>query len=95
MPRFALALVLCASLLNGTAVIGASALAQNTGLSRCLDPATVLGAGGDVSDKELAAAQSACAQLRQSSTDRETLARINGAAGTIAKEMQRRQASAR
>ncbi len=95
MPRFALALVLCASVPHGVAAIGASALAQNSELSRCLDPATILGAGGDVSDKELAAAQSACAQLKQSSTDRETLARINGAAGTIAKEMQRRQASAR
>jgi hypothetical protein len=95
MPRFALALVLCASVPYGAAVIGAGAQAQDSELSRCLDASTILGAGGDVSDQELAAAQSACMGLKQSPPDEKTLARVNAALDTIAREMQRRQASAR
>src|SRR5262245_20190720 len=51
------------------------ALAANSELTRCLDASTIIGAGGDVSDQELRAAQNACAQLKQLSTDRDTLAR--------------------
>ncbi len=93
MPRFVLSLLLC--VLCGAAGIGASALAANSELSRCLDAATILGAGGDVSNQELKAAQSACARLKQSSPDRRTLARIDRAAETIDEEVQRRQAASR
>jgi hypothetical protein len=62
-------------------------------LSSCLDPSTKLLAGGDVDDKQLMAAQSACARLKQSSTDSRTIARLDAAAANIASELQRRQAS--
>ena len=62
--RLALALLLSSLAIDG-AVAGSN-------VSRCLDPATTLDAGGDVSDKELTAARQACAHLRQQSDlDRE------------------------
>ena len=64
--------------------------AEAADLAACLDPATVIGAGGDVSDKELAAAQGACAQLKQSTQDGKVLMRINAAAATLAAEAKRR-----
>ena len=90
MRRFILGLALCCAALQGAMVAGASAGDE---LSRCLDASTTLNAGGDVGDKELAAAQSACAHLKQSSQDSKTLARVNAAAATIADEVKRRQAS--
>ena len=95
MPRFVLAFVLCCCVSQGATVIGPSALAASNGLSLCLDASTTLGAGGDFSDQELTAAQSACTRLKQSSPDQKTLARVNAAAETIAEEVQRRQASGR
>ncbi len=95
MPRFVLAFVLCCCVSQGATVIGPSALAASNELSLCLDASTTLGAGGDVSDQELTAAQSACTRLKQSSPDQKTLARVNAAAETIAEEVQRRQASGR
>jgi len=86
MPRITLALILCC-----VAVHGAAAAAGE--LSSCLDPSTALLAGGDVGDKELVAAQDACARLKQSSSDRHTIARIDAAAANIADELRRRQAS--
>jgi hypothetical protein len=68
-------------------------MAAANDLSVCLDASTILQAGGDVGDKELTAAQNACAHLRQTSQDSKTLARVNAAAETIADEVQRRQAS--
>lgn len=91
MLRLCLSLLLCCCVLSGPAGLGASALAANSELSRCLDAATILGAGGDVSDQALKAAQSACASLKQSSPDRNTRARIDRAAETIDDEVQRRQ----
>ncbi len=86
MPRSVLALILCCLTLQG-----AAAAAGGDELSRCLDPSTTLNAGGDVSDKELTAAQSACAQLMQSTKDSKILARVNAAAETLASEAKHRQ----
>jgi hypothetical protein len=90
MRRFGLSLLLVSCLLCGAQGTGTGALAANSDLSRCIDPATVLSAGGDVSYQELKAAQSACARLKQSSPDRKTLLRIDHAAETIDEEVQRR-----
>ena len=95
MPRLVLRLVMFACMHHGAAIIGGNALAAGTELSSCLDAATILGAGGDVSDQELTAAQGACTRLKQSSTDRDTLARVKAAAETIDEEVQRRGGSAR
>jgi hypothetical protein len=81
-----LALVLVFSLAITAAVAGSN-------LSPCLDPATKLDAGGDVSDNELAAARQACAHLQQSDLDRGTRRRVGHAALTLSDEEQRRQGS--
>jgi hypothetical protein len=85
MPRAMLALIICAA--YGAAAAGGGEL------SSCLDPSTALLAGADIGDKELVAAQNACARLKQSSSDRHTIARIDAAAANIADELKRRQAS--
>ena len=85
MLRFGLALVLCCTALE--------AQAARPELSACLDPSTTLLAGGDVGDIKLMAAQNACARLKQSSSDRHTIARIDAAAANIADELRRRQTS--
>ena len=95
MPRFVLAFVFLACASHGAATIGASARAATSELMRCLDASTILGAGGDVSDQEFKAAQSACAQLKQSSTDKETLARVKAAAENIDDEVKRRGGAVR
>ena len=87
MRRLGLAL-----LLSGLAMSGAIAA---TDLSSCLDPSTTLDAGGDVSDKELAAARQACAHLQQSGLDAKTRVRVDHAASILNDEQQRRQASHR
>ena len=69
MPRIVLALVLCCAAMHGAAAAAGTAKAANEGLASCLDPSTTLLAGGDVGDKELMAAQNACARLKQSSSD--------------------------
>ena len=92
MPRFVLAFVFLACASHGVATIGASARAANSELMRCLDASTILGAGGDVSDQELKAA---CAHLKQSSTDKETLARVKAAAENIDDEVKRRGGAVR
>jgi hypothetical protein len=88
MPRVVVAFALAG-------LFATSTLAQNGELARCLDAWTIIGAGGDVSDQELKAAQSACAQLKQSSTDKQTLARVNAAAENIDEEVKRRAAGGR
>lgn len=90
MTRSVLALALCCLALQGAPAAAAPAGDE---LSRCLDPSTTLNAGGDVSDKELTAAESACAQLKQSIKDSKILARVNAAAETLATEAKHRQAS--
>jgi len=82
MLRFGLALFLCCAALQ--------AQAAGSDLGACLDPSTTLLAGGDVSDKELAAGQSACAHLKQTTQDDKLLLRINAASSTLATEAQRR-----
>jgi len=84
MKRLALALFFSSLAMTG-AVAGSD-------LSQCLDPATKLDAGGDVSDKELAAARQACAHLQQSASDEKTHRRIDHAASTLKDEQQHRQA---
>ena len=93
MPRIGLAIVLCCVAVHGAAAAGGTAKAANEGLARCLDPSTALLAGGDVGDKELVVAQNACARLKQSTSDRHTIARIDAAAANIADELRRRQTS--
>jgi hypothetical protein len=88
MPRVVVAFVLAAIGVTG-------ALAANSELTRCLDTWTTIGAGGDVSNQELKAAQSACAALKKSSTDKDTLARVNAAAENIDDEVKRRAAGGR
>ena len=83
-------MLLVSCLLCGAHVLGASALAANSDLSRCIDTSTILAAGGEVSNQDLKAAQSACARLKKSSPDSKTLARIDHAAETIGEEAQRR-----
>ena len=82
MLRFGLALFLCCTALE--------AQAAGNELSTCLDPSTTLLAGGDVSDKELAAGQSACEHVKQTTQDEKVLMRINASASTLASEAQRR-----
>jgi hypothetical protein len=89
MPRAMLALIICCTAAHGAAAAGGGEL------SSCLDPSTALLAGADIGDKELVAAQTACARLKQSSSDRHTIARIDAAAANIADELQRRQAAKR
>jgi len=93
MPRITLAFILCCVAVHGAAAAAGTAKAAGGELSSCLDPSTALLAGGDVGDKELVAAQDACARLKQSSSDRHTIARIDAAAANIADELRRRQAS--
>jgi hypothetical protein len=83
MKRLALALV---------AITGAVA---GSDLSPCLDPATRLDAGGDVSDKELTAARQACANLQGSELDAKSRRFVDHAASTLSDEQQHRQASHR
>jgi hypothetical protein len=85
MKRLGLVLVL-----SGLAITSAAA---ESNLSPCLDPATRLGAGGDVSDEELTAAQQACSHLLQSGVDSQTRKRIDHSASLLSDEQRRRQAS--
>ena len=89
MLRVVVALVL-AGILTTSALAAA-----NSELTRCLDAWTTIGAGGDISDQALKAAQSACAELKQSSTDKDTLARVNAAAESIDEEAKRRGSAGR
>ena len=95
MPRYILAFVLCACASEGAGLLATSARAATSELSRCLDAWTIIGAGGDVSDQELKAAQSACAKLKQSTTDHDTLARVKAASENIDEEVARRAAGGR
>ena len=87
MKRLALVLLLSSLSIHGAAAV--------SDLSHCLDPATKLDAGGDVSDKELTAARQACARLQQSGLDAGTRLRVDHAASTLSDEQQHRQASHR
>jgi hypothetical protein len=84
MKRLALVLVF-----SGLAITGAAA---GSNLSSCLDPATKLAAGGDVTNEEIPAARQACAQLQQPGLDRNTSRRIEHAESSLSDEQKRRQA---
>jgi hypothetical protein len=86
MLRLIFALLLACAALH----LADAARAAAPDLAPCLDPATVIGAGGEVSDKDLAAAQSACARLQQSTQDEKLLIRLQAAASTLASEAKRR-----
>jgi hypothetical protein len=90
MLRFVLALFLCSACLHAVATGASSAQAAANELATCLDPSTTIGAGGDVSDKEIASAQTACAKLQKTTQDEKLLMRINAAAATLASEAKRR-----
>ncbi len=90
MLRITLALVLCCAVLRAAIAADAAQAAENE-LAACLDASTIILAGGDVSDKEIASAQSACARLKQTTQDEKVLVRINAAAANLADEAKRRQ----
>ena len=89
MLRIILALALCCAVLR--AATADTAQAGENQLAACLDASTIILAGGDVSDKEIASAQSACARLKQTTQDEKLLVRINAAAANLADEAKRRQ----
>jgi hypothetical protein len=91
MTRVVSALAYC--LLYGATILSASALAANAELSRCLDASTTLEAGGSVSDKDLKAAQSACAELKQASLDYQATVKVKAASETLDEEVKRRSAA--
>jgi hypothetical protein len=70
---------------SGLAITGAAT--ENT-LSLCLEPATKLAAGGDVTDKELPAARQVCAHLQQSGLDRKTRRKFDHATSTLSDEQE-------
>ena len=90
MLRIVLALILCCAVLRATTAADAAQAAENE-LAACLDASTIILAGGDVSDKEIASAQSACARLKQTTQDEKLLIRIKAAAENLADEAKRRQ----
>jgi hypothetical protein len=90
MSRFSLALALCCTVFCAAVAVRGARAADP--LAACLDPSTKIEAGGDVSDKELAAAEAACAHLKQTTQDDKTLKRIDAAAANLATEAKRRQA---
>jgi hypothetical protein len=91
MPRVILVLTFCSLALYGPTAASAGAKAEGGEMSRCLDTSTKLEAGGDVSDKELAEAQQACASVTQSAKDTETIARVTAAASNLTAEAGRRK----
>ena len=68
----------------------APAKAAGNDLTLCLDTTTRLDAGGDVSDKELAAAQAACARVAAAQPGHEESVKITAAFATLGDEHQRR-----
>ena len=68
----------------------ATASAASGDLALCLDASTRLEAGGDVGDKDLKAAQAACARLEGSTQDHAESVKINAAVATLNDERQRR-----
>ncbi len=70
----------------------APADAASSDLTLCLDTSTRLDAGGDVGDKDLAAAQAACARVENTHPDHAESVKIVAAAATLSDEHQRRAA---
>ena len=87
MPVHRSSLILLFGLSLATAVpVGAA----SGDLALCLDASTRLEAGGDVGDKDLKAAQAACARLEGSQPDHAESVKINAAVATLNDERQRR-----
>jgi hypothetical protein len=82
-------LVLAALL--GTMLAVATARAGDKDLSQCLDVATTLEAGGDVTDKALAAAHQACEHAKQTVSDASSRVKVNAAYATVDEETRKRQ----
>ena len=71
----------------------AAARAADKDLSLCLDVTTTLEAGGDVTDKDLAAAHHACEQAKQTTHDESTRPKVDAAFATVDDETRKRQAA--
>ncbi len=71
----------------------AAARAADKDLSACLDVATKLEAGGDVTNSELTAAQQACARAQQTASDTSTRRKVDAAVATVADELRKQQAA--
>jgi hypothetical protein len=77
-------------LLGLSLVAAAPAQAAGNDRSTCLDAVTTLDAGGDVSDRTLAAAAQACKRLAQTPLDTDTSRKVTAAIATLADEQQKR-----
>ncbi len=82
-------LVLAALL--GTVLAVATARAADKDLAQCLDVATTLEAGGDVTDKALTAAHQACEHAKQTVNDASSRTKVNAAYATVDDETRKRQ----
>jgi hypothetical protein len=76
--------------LFGLCLASVPANAASDDLALCLDISTRLEAGGDVGDKDLAAAQAACARLAAAKPDHAESVKINAAIATLGDERQHR-----
>jgi hypothetical protein len=77
--------------LLGTVLAIATARAADKDLAQCLDVATTLEAGGDVTDKALAAAHQACEHAKQTVSDASSQIKVNAAYATVDEESRKRQ----
>ncbi len=84
-------LVLAALL--GTMLGVGVARAGDKDLAQCLDVSTTLEAGGDVTDKALAAAHLACEHANQTVNDASSRTKLKAAYSTIDDETRKRQAA--
>jgi hypothetical protein len=73
----------------------AAARAADADLSLCLGAATTIEAGGDVSDKDLAAAHHACEHAKQTPSDTLTRWKVDAAYVTVDDESRKRQPAQR
>jgi hypothetical protein len=71
----------------------AAAWAADKDLLLCLGVTTTLEAGGDVTDKELAAAHHACEQAKQTIHDESTRPKVDAAFAAVDDETRKRQAA--
>jgi hypothetical protein len=79
--------------LVGMVLAIATARAADKDLAQCLDVATTLEAGGDVTDKALTAAHQACEHAKQTVSDASSRTKLNAAYATVDDETRKRQAA--
>jgi hypothetical protein len=77
--------------LLATVLAATTARAGDKDLAQCLDVATTLEAGGDVTDKALTAAHQACEHAKQKLSDASSLTKVNAAYATVDDETRKRQ----